>query len=59
LEAFRTFLTYVGLDKERIRFAWIDPSQRGRVQQELADLEETIRTVGHARQLVTRVTLHV
>jgi coenzyme F420-reducing hydrogenase delta subunit len=59
LEAFRSFLTYIGLEQERIRFAWIDPAERGRVRQEIASMEETIRAVGHARQLVTRVTLHV
>jgi F420-non-reducing hydrogenase iron-sulfur subunit len=59
LDAFRSLVTYLGVEEERIRFAWIDATERGRVRQELADLEETLYAVGQARQLVTRVTLHV
>ena len=59
LEAFRSLLVYLGVEQERIRFAWIDATERGRIQQELVDLEETISAIGQARQLVTRVTLHV
>lgn len=54
LDEFRRFLTYLGMEEERIRFAWIDLSERGRIQQELADLEETIGAMGPARRLVTR-----
>ena len=59
LEEFRALLVYLGVEQERIRFAWIDAAERGRIQRELADLEETISAIGQARQLVTRVTLHV
>lgn len=59
LEEFRSLLVYLGVEQERIRFAWIDPAERGRIQRELASLEETISSIGQARQLVTRVTLHV
>jgi coenzyme F420-reducing hydrogenase delta subunit len=59
LEEFRSLLTYLGVESERIRFAWIDATERGRMRQELSDLEETLRSIGQARQLVTRVTLHV
>lgn len=56
LEEFRRFLTYLGMGAERMRFAWIDLSERGRIQQELADLEETIRALGPIKRLVTRAT---
>jgi coenzyme F420-reducing hydrogenase delta subunit len=59
LEAFRSFLAYLGVEKERVRFAWIDATERDRVRRELTDLEETLRSLGQARQLVTRATLHV
>jgi len=54
LDEFRSFLTYLGMEEERMRFAWIDLSERGRIQQELADLEETIGAIGPARRLATR-----
>jgi coenzyme F420-reducing hydrogenase delta subunit len=56
LEEFRRFLTYLGMGAERMRFAWIDLSERGRIQQELADLEKTIRAIGPNKRLVTRAT---
>jgi coenzyme F420-reducing hydrogenase delta subunit len=59
LDEFRTFLAYLGLDEQRIRFAWIDPAERGRIRQEIMDLEETILSIGQARQLATRVTVRV
>jgi len=59
LEAFRSFLAYLGVEKERVRFAWIDATERERIRRELTDLEETLHSLGQARQLVTRVTLHV
>jgi coenzyme F420-reducing hydrogenase delta subunit len=59
LEEFRSLLVYLGVEQARIRFAWIDPAERGRIQRELAALEESISSIGQARQLVTRVTLHV
>jgi len=54
LDEFRSFLSYLGMEEERMRFAWIDLSERGRIQQELADLEETIGAIGPARRLTTR-----
>ena len=54
LDEFGRFLTYVGMEVERLCFAWIDLSERGRIQQELAQLEERIRSIGPARRLVTR-----
>lgn len=54
LDEFGRFLTYLGMEAERLRFTWIDLDERGRIRQELADFEERIRTVGPARRLVTR-----
>jgi coenzyme F420-reducing hydrogenase delta subunit len=59
LDEFRHFLSYLGMEEERVRFAWIDVTERGRIRQELADLEETIRALGQASRLVTRVPLYV
>ncbi len=55
LDAFRRLLTYVGMETARVRFAWIDIDERGRIQQELAELEDSIRAIGESRRLVTRV----
>ena len=57
LDEFRSFLDYLGMERERIRFAWIDITERGRIQRELADLEETLRSLGRAERLVTRAPL--
>ena len=54
LDEFRRFLTYLGMEEERLRFAWIDVSERGRIQQKLADLEGAIRAIGPIKRLVTR-----
>ena len=56
LDEFAQFLTYLGMEEDRIRFAWIDLSERGRIQQELAALERQIRAIGPAQRLVTRAT---
>jgi len=57
LDAFRAFLSYLGVEEERVRFAWIDPAERGRVLQEIAALEEALASLGQASRLVTRVPL--
>jgi coenzyme F420-reducing hydrogenase delta subunit len=54
LDQFRTFLSYVGVEQERVRFAWIDPTQRGRVQREVADMEQAVQRLGQLSRLVTR-----
>ena len=55
----RNLLTYLGMEEERLRFAWIDVSEHRRIQQELADLEATVRSLGQAERLVTRAPLPV
>jgi coenzyme F420-reducing hydrogenase delta subunit len=57
LEELRTFLSYLGMQQERIRFAWIDVTERGRIQRELASLEETLQVLGHSERLATREPL--
>ena len=59
LDEFRSFLAYLGMEEERIRFAWIDAAERGRIQLELADFHEDISAIGPARQLATRVMVQV
>jgi F420-non-reducing hydrogenase iron-sulfur subunit len=54
LEEYRRFMHYLGLEQERIRFAWIDPTERGRIQKELGLLEQALREVGPATRFVTR-----
>jgi coenzyme F420-reducing hydrogenase delta subunit len=59
LDEFRRFLSYLGMESERIRFAWIDVTERGRIQQEIASLEETLLVMGQLERLVTRSPLVV
>ena len=59
LDEFRRFLGYVGMESERIRFAWIDTTERGRIQREIASLEEILRSLGRLERLVTRAPLAV
>lgn len=57
LDEFRRFLSYLGMESERIRFAWIDVTERGRIQREIASLEEGLRSLGQLERLVTRSPL--
>jgi coenzyme F420-reducing hydrogenase delta subunit len=54
LDEFARFLSYLGMEEERLRFAWIDLEEQGRIQAELADLTEQVRSIGPAQRLVTR-----
>ena len=54
LDEFARFLTYLGMEAERLRFVWIDLDERGRIQREVADLEEQVRSIGPIQRLVTR-----
>jgi coenzyme F420-reducing hydrogenase delta subunit len=57
LDEFRQFLGYLGMEPERIRFAWIDVTERGRIQRELASLEELLQVLGQGDRLATRAPL--
>jgi F420-non-reducing hydrogenase iron-sulfur subunit len=59
LNEFRRLLTFLGMEQDRVRFAWIDVGERGRIRRELADLEATLRELGESRRLVTRVPLAI
>jgi F420-non-reducing hydrogenase iron-sulfur subunit len=59
LEEFRRLLVYLGMEEARVRFAWIDVGDRGRIQRELVELEGTLRELGESRRLVTRVPLAI
>jgi F420-non-reducing hydrogenase iron-sulfur subunit len=59
LDEFRAFLAYLGMEPQRIRFAWFDPAERGRIQQEIADMEQSVQSLGQASRLVTRASLQV
>lgn len=59
LAEFARFLGFLGMDEERLRFAWIDASERGRIQQELANMEEDLRALGQSQRLVTRANAAV
>jgi len=54
LDEFARFLIYLGMEADRLRFAWIGLDERGRIQQELADLEGRVRAIGPSTRLVTR-----
>lgn len=54
LEEFIRFLTYLGMESERVRLIWLDLHERGRLQQEIKDFEAVLRTLGPASRLVTR-----
>jgi len=54
-EEFINLLDYIGYERERIRFVWLDLQDRGRIQQELADFEVTLTKLGSKNALVTRI----
>jgi F420-non-reducing hydrogenase iron-sulfur subunit len=58
LQEFRSFLAYLGMEEQRVRFAWIDATERGRIQREIADYEQIIQSIGQAERLATRVPLY-
>jgi len=53
-EEFLNFLDYIGYERSRVRFVWLDLQDRGRIQRELADFEAEIAKLGKAKVLATR-----
>jgi coenzyme F420-reducing hydrogenase delta subunit len=53
-EAFLNLLDYIGYERSRVRFFWLDLQDRGRIQRELADFEAEIAKLGKAKVLATR-----
>ena len=56
LEEFSDYLDYIGYERERIRFLWLDLQDRGIIQKELTAFEAQIQALGPAHNLATRVT---
>lgn len=56
-DEFLNLLNYIGYDRERICFVWLDLQDRGRIQRELADFEVLISSLGPANHLVTRADI--
>jgi coenzyme F420-reducing hydrogenase delta subunit len=57
LDEFSRLLNYIGLEEQRIRFAWIDVNQRGRIQQELASFEKDLASMPGNERLATRTPI--
>jgi coenzyme F420-reducing hydrogenase delta subunit len=53
-DEFLNFLDYIGYERSRVRFVWLDLQDRGRIQRELADFEADIAKIGKAKVLATR-----
>ncbi len=56
-DEFLNFLDYIGYERSRVRFVWLDLQDRGRIQRELADFEAEIANLGKAKTLATRITM--
>jgi len=56
-EEFQDFLDYIGYEKSRIRFVWLDLQDRGRIQRELSDFEDDINKLGKAKIMASRINL--
>jgi len=56
-EEFINLLDYIGYERDRIRFVWLDLQDRGRIQRELANFETSITELGKANNLATRVNV--
>lgn len=54
LDEFSQLLSYIGFETERIRFAWFDLQDRGRIQKELAGMEERLVSMGPSVRLASR-----
>lgn len=54
LDEFFRFLAYLGMEEERVRFAWMELTERGHIQKEMEAFQEAIQAIGPARHLVTR-----
>jgi len=52
LDEFACQLEYLGLDEGRIRFVWMDLSERGKIQKELNVFEQDLAKLGPQRKFV-------
>ncbi len=58
-DEFLNFLDYIGYERARVRFVWLDLQDRNRIQRELADFESEISKLGAATKLATRISAPV
>ena len=56
-DEFLNFLDYIGYERSRVRFVWLNLQDRGRIQRELADFEAELANLGKAKTLATRITI--
>lgn len=54
-DEFLSLLDYMGYEKDRVRFVWLDLQDRGRIQRDLAAFESEISNLGKASNLATRI----
>lgn len=55
-DEFANLLDYIGYEKERVRFVWLDLQDLGRIQKELSAFEADIAELGPTQNLATRST---
>jgi F420-non-reducing hydrogenase iron-sulfur subunit len=48
----KRLLEYLGIDEERVQFAWVSASEGGKFAQVVAEVTESVRTLGPAQRLV-------
>jgi coenzyme F420-reducing hydrogenase delta subunit len=53
-DEFLNLLEYIGYERDRVRFTWLDLQDRGRIQRDLAAFEADLSKLGKADILVTR-----
>ena len=53
----KSVLGYVGLEEERVQFAWLGETDRGRLQTAVESLLSDVRTLGPNRELALRQAL--
>lgn len=54
LDEFNDFLDYVGYDKQRVRFVWLDLQDRGIIQKQLAAFKRELEALGPVSNLAAR-----
>jgi len=54
LDAFSRFLCYLGLEPERIRMVWLEPTDRGRLTSIVGEFIRVLMHLGPPHRLVTR-----
>ncbi len=58
-DAFVNLLDYIGFERDRIRFVWLDLQDRGRIQQELSAFEAFLADLPPSKPLATRVSASI